>query len=149
MTTTYRVRTESSICIVDRCLDQHSPAMGEPGRIFAINRIVAGSVFCRTLAEWTAGQIRKDFDEQGYSNPCSVDEARGLVEKAFADGLMDDRGMLVPGVRRLTAPLGKAIPAEGFITVACATQRLEDEALRNDIIAAMREVVQRHILRNE
>jgi len=148
VTTTYRLRIKNQLCIVDRCLDQHSPAMGEPGRIFSVNLIVAGSVFCRTLDQWTAKQIRKDFGDRGYSGPCSVDEARGFIEQAFAERLMDDRGMLVPGVHRLTAPLGEAIPAEGFISVGCVTQRLEDESLRNEIVAAMRELVRRHAERN-
>ena len=132
------------ICVVDRCLDKHSPSLGALGESFAVNLVVAGSVFSRTLDEWTVERIREDFNARAFCAACTPEEAQGLVEQAFAAGVMDDRGLLFAGTRRLTMPMGEAIPADSFITVGCVPQRLEQESERDEIITAMRDVVRRH-----
>ena len=145
VTTTYRMRMDNSICIVDRCLDPHSPSLGEPGRIYPVILPVSGAVFCRPLDQWTSEQITKDIAEYANASQCDVIAARDMIEKAFANKLMDDQGMLIPGVRRLDVSLDDKVPACGIVTVGCVPQRLEDDSLRREIITALHEMVQRHM----
>ena len=148
VTITYRMRMDNNICIVDRCLDPHSPSLGEPGRIFPITLPVSGAVFCRPLDQWTLEQISNDFNEYGFAGTCTADEALGQITRAFDDHLMDDLGMWIPGVRRLDVYIGDTIPASGIITAGCVPQRLDDKTLYSEITKALGELAQRHKERN-